>query len=160
VIIDDRRERVLGRRPEDGDRAREHHNWIGSELAARRQERFSRPEVRPHAEVEVRFAFSADRRSQMEDHVGPGKRFPARTRRAGQVSEIASDHASACPRPVGWRQPQKRHPVSAAWLGACNAQGTRRQQLPGQQRAEEARATRDEHVHPGSAMAGHVIPCR
>jgi len=71
----------------------EHHDRFRPKRAARREQRLGGTQVRPHAEVEVGFAFRADRRGKMKDHVGPGEHVTPGAGGIQQVAEVATDRS-------------------------------------------------------------------
>ena len=135
VVVHDRGQRVLAGRPEDGQGAREHHDRARPQRAARREQRLGGAQVGPHAEVEVRLAFRADRRGEVEDDVGPGERSaPAPPRRAGRRGRRGS------------RSPARRRPGPAA-------AGARSMSVTPRQRARRAACDRQRARAPAARRA-------
>jgi hypothetical protein len=129
VIVDDRGQRLLPRPPEHGDRAREHHHRIRPERTASREQRLGGAQVRADTQIEVRFAFRADGRGKMEDHLGSGERVGTG---AGiqQLSDVAADRRH--PRvgyQIRWnrRLVDERHPGQRTWTTARHVERARRQ---------------------------------
>src|SRR5262249_59652774 len=63
---------------------------VRRQRAARCEQRLGDAQVRPHAEIEVRLAFPADRRREVEDHIRRGQRVPPAARRIQQITEVTA----------------------------------------------------------------------
>jgi hypothetical protein len=129
VIVDGRGERMLGGGPEDGQGTREHHDRAGPERAAGRQQRLGAAQVRPHAEVEVGFAFRADRGREMEDHIRPGQRARPAGRGVQQFAHLTADDGQVG---GGRRLVEERHPGQRPCPGAGHVDRSGGEQPPGQ----------------------------
>jgi hypothetical protein len=87
---------------------------VGLGRPGRHQQRLGGPQVGPDPEVEVGLALGADRRGQMEDHVGGHGGVEAVAARAEQVEQVAFDPAHTR---VGGQIGRQRGPVDQGQLG-------------------------------------------
>ena len=154
LVVDDRGERQFGGAAEDRQRAGEHHDRAGPQRAGGRQQRLGGAQVRPDAQVEVRLALAADRRGQVEDHLGARERARPGAPRIEQLAELAADRRH----PLVGRQVRRdrglvdqRHPGQRAGAAARHVERARGQQLPGQPRAQEPGSPGNHHVHHGTS---------